>query len=72
MPSTPNVDRKPRKCVRLAPRWGAYRGVPAVSIRNGRTQMGEKWDADPAANFRRRLGKSAHELGSMSGKRQLP
>lgn len=25
--------------------------------------MGNKWDADPATGFRRRLGKSARELG---------
>jgi hypothetical protein len=31
-----------------------------------------KWDADPAANFRRRLGKSAHELGSTTGDVSCP
>jgi len=34
--------------------------------------MGEKWNADPAANFHRRLGKSAHELGSTSGDVSCP
>ena len=32
----------------------------------------EKWNVDPAANFRRRLGKSAHELGSTSGEGSCP
>jgi len=31
-----------------------------------------KWDADPTANFRRRLGKSAHELGSTTGDVSCP
>jgi hypothetical protein len=31
-----------------------------------------KRDADPAANFRRRLGKSAHELGSTAGQASCP
>ena len=30
-------------------------------------RMSGKWDTDPAAGFRRRLGKSAHELGSTGG-----
>jgi hypothetical protein len=34
--------------------------------------VNEKWDADPAANFRRRLGKSAHELGTTSGNASCP
>jgi hypothetical protein len=34
--------------------------------------MDGKWNADPAANFRRRLGKSAHELGSTSGDVSCP
>jgi hypothetical protein len=34
--------------------------------------MGEKWNADPAANFRRRLGKSAHELGTTTGSASCP
>jgi hypothetical protein len=32
----------------------------------------KKWDADPAANFRRRLGKSAHELGATGGQASCP
>jgi hypothetical protein len=31
-----------------------------------------KWDADPAASFRRRLGKSAHELGVTTGDASCP
>jgi hypothetical protein len=31
-----------------------------------------KWDADPAANFRRRLGKSAHELCNTNGQASCP
>lgn len=34
--------------------------------------MSEKWDADPAANFHRRLGKSAHELGTTGGDASCP
>jgi hypothetical protein len=34
--------------------------------------VGKKWDADPAANFSRRLGKSAHELGSTGGDVSCP
>lgn len=34
--------------------------------------MGEKWNADPAANFRRRLGMTAHELGVTSGDVSCP
>jgi hypothetical protein len=34
--------------------------------------MGKKWDADPAANFLRRLGKSAHELGTTGGDASCP
>jgi hypothetical protein len=34
--------------------------------------MGEKWDADPAATFLRRLGKSAHELGTTGGNASCP
>lgn len=34
--------------------------------------MDKKWDADPAANFRRRLGKSAHELGATGGQASCP
>lgn len=35
-------------------------------------RMSGKWDADPAAGFRRRLGKSAHELGSTGGTASCP
>jgi hypothetical protein len=31
-----------------------------------------KWDADPAADFRRRLGKSAHDLGTTAGEGSCP
>ena len=31
-----------------------------------------KWNADPAANFSRRLGKSAHELGTTGGNASCP
>jgi hypothetical protein len=34
--------------------------------------MNGKWDADPAASFRRRLGKSAHELGTTTGTGSCP
>jgi hypothetical protein len=34
--------------------------------------MTGKWDADPKANFRRRLGKSAHELGTTGGNSSCP
>ena len=34
--------------------------------------MSGKWDADPAAGFRRRLGKSAHELGTTAGDASCP
>lgn len=34
--------------------------------------MSGKWDADPAANFHRRLGKSAHELGTTGGDASCP
>jgi hypothetical protein len=34
--------------------------------------MSRKWDADPAANFRRRLGKSAYELGDTTGEINCP
>jgi hypothetical protein len=34
--------------------------------------MSGKWDADPAAGFIRRLGKSAHELGSTTGDASCP
>lgn len=34
--------------------------------------MGEKWRADLSASFRRRLGKSAHELGDTSGEGSCP
>jgi hypothetical protein len=31
-----------------------------------------KWEADPAVNFKRRLGKSAHELGTTGGNASCP
>ena len=34
--------------------------------------MSGKWDADPAAGFRRRLGRSAHDLGTTSGEGSCP
>lgn len=34
--------------------------------------MDKKWGADPAAGFRRRLGKSAHELGTTGGDASCP
>lgn len=34
--------------------------------------MSGKWDADPTADFRRRLGKSAHELGTTGGDASCP
>ncbi|GAA3929978.1 hypothetical protein GCM10023085_09180 [Actinomadura viridis] len=34
--------------------------------------MAEKWEADAAADFKRRLGKSAHELGTTSGDASCP
>lgn len=34
--------------------------------------MGGKWDADLGANFQRRLGGSAHELGVTSGEASCP
>ena len=34
--------------------------------------MDGKWDADPVANFRRRLGKSAHQLGTTTGNASCP
>lgn len=34
--------------------------------------MARKWDADPASGFRRRLGKSAKELGNTDGKVDCP
>jgi hypothetical protein len=34
--------------------------------------MSDKWDAVPSANFTRRLGKSAHELGTTGGNGSCP
>lgn len=34
--------------------------------------MSGKWDADPTADFMRRLGKSAHELGTTGGDASCP
>jgi hypothetical protein len=34
--------------------------------------MVKKWDADPSATFLRRIGKSAHELGTTGGDASCP
>ena len=34
--------------------------------------MSEQWSADPHAGFRRRMGKSAHELGATGGNASCP
>jgi len=34
--------------------------------------MASKWDANPGANFVRRLGKSSHELGQTAGNASCP
>jgi len=34
--------------------------------------MAQKWEADSAASFVRRLGKSSHELGQTSGNASCP
>jgi hypothetical protein len=34
--------------------------------------VAKKWEADPAASFVRRLGKSSHELGQTSGDASCP
>ncbi|HEX6469879.1 MAG TPA: hypothetical protein VF069_12350 [Streptosporangiaceae bacterium] len=34
--------------------------------------MASKWEADPTMNFKRRLGKSAHELGTTTGEASCP
>jgi hypothetical protein len=34
--------------------------------------VSDKWDADPAAGFVRRLGKSAHELGTTTANMSCP
>lgn len=34
--------------------------------------MDRKWNADPAAGFRRRLGVTAHELGVTTGQASCP
>ncbi|MFI0417294.1 hypothetical protein [Spongiactinospora sp. 9N601] len=34
--------------------------------------MAGKWEADPAVGFKRRLGKSAHELGTTGGNASCP
>ena len=38
----------------------------------GRCKMANKWDADPATNLSRRLGKSAHELAITTGNASCP
>lgn len=34
--------------------------------------MSDKWDADAKANFQRRLGQTAHELGTTGGDASCP
>lgn len=34
--------------------------------------MGDKWDADPTAGFTRRIGKTAHELGTTGNEGSCP
>jgi len=34
--------------------------------------VSSRWDADPTADFRRRFGKSAHDLGTTSGEGSCP
>jgi hypothetical protein len=46
--------------------------IQAVPYGRGMFTMSGKWDADPAACFIRRLGKSAHELGSTTGDASCP
>src|ERR1700722_4328421 len=45
---------------------------PAFSYDWEVLQMDGKWDADPAAGFACRLGKSAHELGTTAGEASCP
>jgi hypothetical protein len=47
--------------------YGEYR-----TSRRELVVMSEKWDADPMASFQRRLGKSAHELGTTGGNASCP
>ncbi len=42
------------------------------TMSNPTADMGKRWNADPAADFYRRLGKSAHELGATSGDVSCP
>lgn len=41
-------------------------------MKEGMATVGKKWAADPAARFRRRLGKTAHELGTTGGNASCP
>jgi hypothetical protein len=41
-------------------------------MKAGQTVIGGKWNADPAADFRRRLGTSAHELGETGREESCP
>src|SRR5260370_30000460 len=44
-----------------------------TSLHEGqRAALGEKWDADAKANFQRRLGKTAHDLGTTGGDASCP
>lgn len=43
-----------------------------MDLRKVGTAVGEKWNADPGSGFRRRLGKSAEELGTSGGKTECP
>lgn len=52
---------------------GGHMGHLGCPIRKGQVfTVSGKWDADPAAGFVRRLGKSAHELGSTTGDASCP
>lgn len=46
--------------------------IPNVLHERGSFTVSGKWDADPAANFRRRFGKSAHELKVTTGNASCP
>jgi hypothetical protein len=48
------------------------RDIPNVLHERGRFSVASKWDADPAATFARRLGKSAHELGTTTEDASCP
>jgi hypothetical protein len=54
------------------PLIGGHAGKIYVPVRKGQFIVSGKWDADPAAGFVRRLGKSAHELGTTGGNSSCP